>query len=105
MSDDAEKPVKISTPEELAIIESEKAKPSSAPGYWAKTSCKHCYGRGIIGTCTSTLKGNNVVKQELLCQCAQKRFVQWRNDFTTKWLKEYRTPKPDAESTASIDNS
>jgi hypothetical protein len=55
----------------------EKLKPSSDPAYWAKKGCKDCNGRGVIGTQTTTLKGNNKITNSLLCVCTRKRYKVW----------------------------
>ncbi len=61
--------------------EMEKEKPSSDPAYWAKKSCKHCCGRGVIGTQTSKIEGNNTIVQNLLCVCARKNFRKWKEEW------------------------
>lgn len=45
---------------------------------WAKSSCKKCYGTGIIG-----VRGN----KELHCQCIQKEFLKWLKVFRTDYLR------------------
>ncbi len=63
------------------LLAAEKAKPSSDPAYWAKKSCKRCYGRGIEGT---QLTGS--VRNEIACSCAVTKFMAWRADF----IKNYK---------------
>jgi len=62
---------------EPIMVEVEKRKPSSKPVDWAKPGCKDCNGRGVVGQQTVTVKGNNTVKQELLCSCARKNYRAW----------------------------
>ena len=91
-----------------AVEASERALPSSEPGYWAKPGCKHCYGRGIIGTITTNIprdsfggRGNKSSGQ-LKCSCVDKRFSAWRDKFVDAWLvenPESATPAPTAEPT------
>lgn len=73
--------------EEQAILEAEKAKPSTEPSYWAKRSCNTCHGRGIEGVVTVTLKNNNKMVNSKMCACAQSRFARWRYNFIADWLK------------------
>lgn len=71
---------------EHILIEMEKDKPSPEPSYWAKSSCKHCYGRGVIGTVTTRVKGNNTICQHQLCSCALKKYEKWQE----QWLVNRR---------------
>ncbi len=41
---------------------------------WAKTSCKHCYGRGYVGILVSN-------KSKVICRCAIKNYQKWLQEF------------------------
>ncbi len=69
---------------EIAVEECEKSKPSSEPIFWAKRSCKHCYGRGIEGLNTVTVQTNKMQMNEL-CSCARNNFKRWRS----AWILQY----------------
>lgn len=71
---------------ERALLAAEEAKPSKEPAYWAKRSCKRCFGRGIEGVITVKFGDGNTMKNEQLCYCASKNFAKWRNEFIKKWL-------------------
>lgn len=51
--------------------------PSLAPSYWAKRSCKHCHGQGVVGK-------NILTGAQISCRCAEKRFFLWLREFR-KW--------------------
>lgn len=87
--------------EERGVLESEKAKPSSDPKWWAKPSCTKCYGRGTVGFITVKM-GTNTVKNGQICQCASKRFVKWRNDYVAQYVAKHRDPAI-LESTDIVD--
>ncbi len=72
--------------------------PSQDADYWAKKSCRKCYGRGIIGTKHVFLRGakaesgldsetgqkvytNSMGKQELRCTCTSKNYQKWLAEF------------------------
>lgn len=74
--------------------------PSSDPAYWAKKSCKHCCGRGVIGTQTSKIEGNNTIVQNLLCVCARKNFRKWKEE----WLVARKKKKQQKGETPSSGN-
>jgi hypothetical protein len=57
--------------------EVEKLRPSSDPAYWAKTGCKDCLGRGVVGKQTLKTKGDNTIINSLLCSCARKKYRAW----------------------------
>ena len=59
------------------LAELEADKPSDDPAYWAKSSCKNCFGRGIIGTIKTTFAQDNTLQQKLLCDCARKKYRKW----------------------------
>jgi hypothetical protein len=59
------------------LKELEAEKPSIDPAYWAKSSCKECHGRGIVGNIKSSFGKGNVVTQQLICSCAQKKYRKW----------------------------
>lgn len=88
----------INTLHDKALEESEKAKPSSEPSFWAKRSCKDCYGRGIVGKNTLTLPGNNKTTFDLLCVCSKKNFKKWRDAWIKNWLVEEALMKKFAEN-------
>lgn len=69
-------PLESEYPKHL-LDEADKLKPSSDPSYWAKKGCKDCCGRGIVGTTTQILKGNNRVQHQLVCHCTRKRYRTW----------------------------
>lgn len=69
---------------EIAAEECEKSKPSNEPVFWAKRSCKHCYGRGIEGINTITVQTNKMQMNEL-CSCARNNFKKWRS----AWILQY----------------
>jgi hypothetical protein len=83
--EEAKKVAKVLTLDEEAIRESEKAKPTSEPAYWAKRSCNRCYGRGIVGNVERKVDTNTVVVP-LLCNCANRNFGKWREE----WIKQYK---------------
>lgn len=83
-----QQPSKIKTLTEKAIEESEKAKPSSDPLYWAKSSCNHCYGRGLLGKVTVVIESNTVV-QHAICSCVRRRFTKWRDAWVAEYLKAH----------------
>jgi hypothetical protein len=91
-------PVPDVTSKEI-LDELERIKPSSEPSYWAKSSCKDCHGRGIVGTVTSVMKGNNKVTQQLVCACTRKRFQKWRDLHISRLEQEAKGPKPTAAPT------
>lgn len=78
--------------------EMEKEKPSSDPAYWAKKSCKHCCGRGVIGTQTSKIEGNNTIVQNLLCVCARKNFRKWKEEWLAARKKKQQEEKKGGSS-------
>lgn len=78
--------------------EMEKEKPSSDPAYWAKKSCKHCCGRGVIGTQTSKIEGNNTIVQNLLCVCARKNFRKWKEEWLAARKRKQQEEKGEAAS-------
>lgn len=86
--------------EEQAVVLAEQAKPSSEPGFWAKKSCNKCLGRGIHGSITTKI-GTNTMKTGLICECAKKRFVKWRNDWVFEYCKKERA-KATLESAPAI---
>ena len=90
--------------------EMEKEKPSNDPAYWAKKSCKHCCGRGVIGTQTTTMKGNNTISQNMICVCCRKNYRKWREDWLAKKDQEKiaakgtnGSDKPKEPSTALVE--
>lgn len=86
--------VKIeNTLEKHLLEELEKAKPSSDPAYWAKPGCKDCGGRGVIGKQTVTLKGKNVITNELLCMCGRKRWNKWKEEWLENRKAELRAER------------
>jgi len=87
-------PLKVPTVMDMAIKASEDAKPSSDPDYWAKRSCNHCYGRGIVGQMSSIVQKNTIV-QNLLCTCSKKNFQKWRDN----WIKNYLATGSNAPAT------
>lgn len=90
--------VKIeSTLEKHLLEELEKAKPSSDPAYWAKPGCKDCGGRGVIGKQTVTLKGNNIITNDLLCMCGRKRWNRWKEEWLDNRRAQLRAER-DADS-------
>jgi hypothetical protein len=69
-----------------------EAKPSNNPEYWAKKSCRKCYGRGIIGqrhifrsnesACVEGKKYSNSMGYEGIgCKCTSKNYQKWLVDF------------------------
>jgi hypothetical protein len=83
--EEKKKGLKVLTLDEEALHESEKAKPTSEPAYWAKRSCNKCYGRGIIGNVERKVETNTFVTP-LLCNCANRNFGKWRDE----WIKQYK---------------
>lgn len=71
-----------------ALEECEKAKPSSDPAYYAKSSCNSCYGRGIEGSISIKQPGINYVN-ELVCSCARKRYKKWVDNWIKEWFKNH----------------
>lgn len=86
-------PVKYNTVNEEAILAAEAAKPSSAPDYWAKKSCRHCYGRGVTGFISIRVE-TNILRNEQLCDCAKKNFVKWRTKFCSDYVEAKKSPDP-----------
>lgn len=43
---------------------------SRDPKDWARSSCRECYGRGVVTALPHTVSGNHVS----VCACAQRRF-------------------------------
>lgn len=74
-----------------ALEESEKVKPSGEPAYWAKRSCNRCYGRGIVGTITTTLGKNNKMVNQYVCECAQNRYQRWQDNFVDLFIEERKS--------------
>lgn len=87
--------------EEQGLLESEKNRPSTDPAWWAKRGCNKCHGTGICGVVTQKV-GTNTVKNGQICQCAQKRFVKWRNDYVAAYVAKHRE-KSILESTTIVD--
>lgn len=83
--------IKVKSLEQTALEESEKAKPSSEPRYWAKRSCNACYGRGIVGTTSQKVDSNTLVTA-LLCHCVKVRFGKWRASWIQEYLDKHRDP-------------
>jgi len=69
------------------LLAAEEAKPSKEASYWAKRSCKHCHGTGVAGVRVDAPSGGAVVRNEIACQCAVKKFTTWRNNFINDYLK------------------
>lgn len=88
--------------QEQAILESEKAKPSSEPSFWAKSSCNQCYGRGVTGTIRQKVD-SNIVQHQQLCLCAKKRFVRWRDEWVAEYISKHTEPSI-LESAVVVDN-
>lgn len=65
----------------------EAAKPSDKPEFWAKKSCKHCYGKGVIGRATTTIAGGNKIINEQVCSCASKAWQSWQKAFVEQLQK------------------
>ena len=61
--------------------EIEAAKPSSDPKYWAKSNCKHCYGRGVEGTIVTKFGTNNSMRNSQICSCVTKAWNKWQEKF------------------------
>ena len=80
--------IKGNIPQHL-MEEMQKDKPSDEASYWAKSGCKFCHGRGVIGAVTTVQGDNNLIKHGQLCVCAQRSWKKWEED----WL-EARKPKP-----------
>jgi len=75
------------------IEAAEKALPSSEPSYWAKSGCKRCYGRGIIGVlhsfaqpAQSTKKAySNSNTSDKKCGCWIRPYRKWLGEFRLKF--------------------
>lgn len=80
---DKSQPVKYNDYQE----EIEAAKPSDKPEFWAKSNCKHCYGKGVVGRTTTTVAGNNKIVNEQICQCATKAWQDWQARFIEQLKK------------------
>lgn len=68
--------------------EIEMAKPSSKPEYWAKKGCKRCHGTGLEGSVSQTVKGNNTIKTNQVCECVTKAWHKWQEEFVEKLRTE-----------------
>jgi hypothetical protein len=82
-------PIESEYPKDL-LDEAEKLKPSNEPSFWAKKGCKECYGRGVIGSMTTVMKGNNRIQQTLVCSCVRKRYRVWLRE-TIEGLKKLKS--------------
>jgi hypothetical protein len=71
----------------------DKENPSTEPSYWAKKSCKKCYGRGIEGTITTSSRGGNSFKRQLICSCVNKSHQKWRKQKLEEYAKEEEEKK------------
>lgn len=89
--------------EEQAIVAAEKAKPSSDAAFWAKRSCKHCFGRGVTGQIRIKMQGNTLINGQL-CSCAKRNFVKWRDEFCAKYIEEHRTATEDPSKSAILES-
>jgi hypothetical protein len=78
----------------------EEAKPSGDPEYWAKSNCKLCHGRGIMGTTTSLIGGTNKLVTPQTCSCASAAWQKWQDDFVEKLLEEKRKAETSNTTTA-----
>jgi chromosome segregation ATPase len=67
--------------------EIEAAKPSDKPEFWAKSNCKHCHGKGVVGKTTTTVAGNNKIINNQICQCATKAWQDWQARFVEQLKK------------------
>ena len=56
----------------------EEAQESKEIGYWAKSNCNKCHGRGVIGIIRKYPKDKG---QPLNCNCAPKRYFKWLKTF------------------------
>lgn len=80
--------MKVNSLIEKAIEESERAKPTDRPSYWAKRSCNKCYGRGVTGM-TETKKDGNIYRNGIVCVCATRTFTKWRDAWVAEYLKKH----------------
>jgi hypothetical protein len=64
--------------------EAEEATPSQDPAYWAKPSCRHCHGRGTMGTLRTSTKPD-APASKLLCECAAKGYQKWLASFRREY--------------------
>jgi predicted nucleic acid-binding Zn-ribbon protein len=74
--------------------EMQKDKPSNESSFWAKDNCKHCHGRGVIGTTRSKDKDGNVFVSDNLCICAHRSYKKWQE----KWLEDRKSKKVSASN-------
>lgn len=74
-------------PEVLEKMEADK--PSKESSYWAKSGCKHCYGRGEVGVQNVVDGKGNSYRNTLLCICARKSWDKWREE----WVENYKKAK------------
>jgi archaellum component FlaC len=72
----------------------EKDKPSKDPSYWAKNSCRDCFGRGIIGRTSKVAGDGNTLITEQLCHCVKKAFASWQD----RWVEAHQ---PNGETGAN----
>jgi hypothetical protein len=77
------------------------AQPSTEPSYWAKKSCRKCYGRGIIGKQHFFMPGNPAKSEkneegkksytnsagqtDIRCGCTAKTYKKWLADFRLQY--------------------
>jgi hypothetical protein len=61
-----------------------EATPSQSPSYWAKPSCRHCHGRGTIGTLRTSTKVD-APASTVMCECAAKGYQKWLAGFRREY--------------------
>lgn len=81
--------------------ELQKDKPSSDASYWAKPGCKHCHGRGEVGTVTRVVGDNNKIKNSMLCVCVSRRWKQWQDD----WLEKHSSHKSNGNGKEPVETT
>lgn len=96
--------VKTTTLQEKALIESEKAKPSSNPKYWAKSSCTKCNGTGQLGFISRKIDGGTM-RNGQICSCASKNFTRWRDAWIAEFIQKHTTSSAIPESPTSVDKT
>lgn len=61
--------------------ELQKDKPSDRPEYWAKSGCKHCMGRGVVGNVTREVGDGNRITNSMICVCVSRRWGKWQEEW------------------------
>ncbi len=77
--------------------EIEAAKPSADPAYWAKKSCKQCHGTGTSGFIKKPLGNGNTIQHAAICECVEKKWGKWQEDFVVELRKSRLAEKAPAE--------